>query len=219
MDAQAEQQVSEGVDDDDGPGTGVHDALERGGDARGDERQQVGAKASEDRGNETKDGEREQHRNHDIEGVGNRGRHALAKVDLDPLHVGELDEERHGKQADDDRTKEAVGARVGRGKGPRGVDAGERVALGHAERAREAADGKARRSGGLVGGVGGVDDVTHGGDDGLRHHDDERGDADDDAGNGVLKALVDGKAVAKHAGQDDGGKVEGAEANPTLGRW
>lgn len=46
----AEQQVSKGVDEDNSPRTSVHDALERVGDARGDDGAQIGAGAHGEQG-------------------------------------------------------------------------------------------------------------------------------------------------------------------------
>ena len=185
----AEQQVSKGVDEDNSPRTGVHDALERVGDARGDDGAQIGAGAHGEQGcGKSEDCEVEQHRDHDVEGVGDRGRHALAQLNLELLDARNLDEERDGEQGDDNSREQTVGAGVGSRKGARDLGGGDLV-------------GEQRARGGKRGG------------DLLRHHDDESRDSDDHASKRVIETLVLSEAVANQSGQDNGRNVEGAQRN------
>ena len=189
VNADAEQQVRKSVDEDNSPRTGVHDALERVGDARGDDGAQIGAgkHGEQSRGN-CEDREVEQHRDHDVKGVGDRGGHTLAQLYFKLLDAGNLDEERDGEQGDDNSREQTVGTGVGSRKGARDLGRGDLV-------------GEQRARGGKRGG------------DLLRHHDNESGDGDDHAGKRVIEALVLSEAVADQSGQDNGRDVEGAQRN------
>ena len=114
VNTQAEEQIGEGVDDNDTPDVGVK-CLQRGLYDQLDDISEVGAKANIEHGGEqTERSEGEQHRDHDVEGAGYRRRHALAKVNLELVDARELDEERRREQADDDGAKQAVRTGVGR---------------------------------------------------------------------------------------------------------
>ena len=115
MNAQAEQQVCEGIDDYDTPNVGV-EALKWRLDEQLDERGNVGAEANVQHGShQAKDGKRQQHRDHDVKGGSNHRGHALAEVDLELLDARKLDEQHRGEKANDNGAKESAGTRVARG--------------------------------------------------------------------------------------------------------
>ena len=112
------------------------------------------------------------------------------------VDAGHLDEERGRDQADDDGREHAVGAGVAGDEGAGDRGGGDLL-------------GDERRGGGERG--------RHG----LRHHDEEHGEGNDNAGDGVVKALVGGQAVGDHAAQQDRGDRERAlrqRGAPVLGR-
>ena len=221
MNAQAEEQVGQRIDQDNEPGACVHEALERGCDAGVDQRHEVGRPdAVEQGGDEAKDSERDEHRDHGVEGVCDRRRNPLAQVHAELLVLGELDEHSGGDKANDDGAKQAVGAGVGLGEHVGdvvGANGRNLVAL---------RDGKARldllaRHGvglcvlvgsALVGDLGEVLDGRRGAAHALGHHDAQGRDANDHAGNGVLEALVLGEAIA-----DDARKNHSCHIERTLG--
>ena len=220
VDAEAEEQVGKGVDEDDEPGASVHEALQGRGDAGVDDRHEVSRPdAMEKGGDEAEDGERDEHREHRVERVGDRRRDALAQVDAKLLVLGELHEDRRGGKSDDDCAEQAVrtGEVLAEHAGDVvGADAGELVAGGNLAGLLDALldlvvlDGDdlgARIARVGVGELGHVRDACRGGADGLRHHDEQRGDTDDHAGDRVLEALVARQAVADDAGEHDGRDV------------